>query len=102
MQTRVFYYWVIINYKDFIFDGDKYKITKSQLQKLYDLIVELLKTKSNDMAQQNLPPYPSSEINQEYWDDIYITKQLLKERLDTLNDNQSLYYIGSMPDTVVS
>ena len=102
MQTTTFYDWAVINHDDFEFMGDRYKITKPQLQAFYDLTVDLLETRDPELAQQKLPPYPSGEIDEFYWEDLSTTKDLLKETLENLDDSQSIYYIGSMPDALVS
>jgi hypothetical protein len=96
-QTRAFYYWAVINHDDFEFMGDRYKITRQQLQDFRDLAVELLDVRDESLAQEKLPPYPEAEIDESYWDDLEQTMNMLSEQLSNQEGSGNYYYFGTLP-----
>ena len=99
-ETKAFYYWAILHYKEWELCGQQYKITQSELQDFYDLTKDLLSNRSDTEAMDKLPPYPMAEITKDYWDDLQETKKYIAKiikLIDNETDTGTLYYSGTMP-----
>lgn len=100
-QTQAYYYWAIINHKDWVKQGNQFIITEKQLMDFDELLKELLLSKSPEEALKKLPPQNTTEINYEYWNDIEKTKTLVEQQINLIDnetDTGTLIYYGDLPD----
>lgn len=75
-------------------------VRREQLQELLDVVTQVLDSKSETTAREELPPAPgfffgSTEIDEGYWDDMENTKTMLTELLAEPDDHANFIYQAS-------
>jgi hypothetical protein len=81
--------WFVDNVQKGKDDCNRYYVEQEQLEILLDNLERLLKSKSNKLAIELLPPsdgffFGGSDMDKWYWEDLKYTKKVLTNLLDEL------------------
>jgi hypothetical protein len=90
----------IINHVNAVDDCTPIELRKEDIIKLRDICVDVLTVKTEDYAQEMLPPalgffFGSNEVDDWYWQEIKETVTKLTEIIDTTIDDQEFEYHAS-------
>lgn len=97
--TQAYYYWAILEHKNWAKTPTGYSITLKQIIDFQTLLTRLIKNKSADEAVEKLPPYPLRNIDEEYWQDLVKTKELVDSIVSY--GKEPIYYYGSLPQSSI-
>ena len=99
-KANAIHKWFVDNIQKGNDDCGSYEVTRDDLLHLRNILEELLKDRTIELAKQMMPPqsgffFGDTEIDDYYWEDLEFTLERVNKILDTNLDDWDIYYQSS-------